>query len=555
MEFGFWDLLTVIGALGFFIYGMKIMSDALQQVAGSKMRQVLRKMTSNRFTGVGTGFLITAILQSSSATTVMTVSFVNAGLISLVESAGVMMGANIGTTITGWLVSLIGFKVKVAHYALPIIGIAFPFMFANKQSRRKWAEVAIGFAILFLGLGELKNAVPDIKNNPEVLEFLHQFTNPGFFTRLLFVGVGTLLTVIVQSSSAAMALTITLTTQGLPLDIAAAMVLGENIGTTITAELASMVANVHAKRSARIHSMFNIIGVLWMVLIMPWFLDVLEMFLPDTTGGDTNKFALAMFHTAFNLINVLLCVGFVKQLVNMAIKSVKSKGDDDEIFTLRHIGTGVFTSPELSIEEATKEVSHFGEITQRLYDMLPELLVETEDKKFNKKLKRIHKYEDITDKMEIEIANFLSVTSEEGLSETASSRTRSLLSIVGDLERIGDIVYQMSKSLERRRESKAYFTPENRKNIESMIQKVNVAMNIMTSNLNSPYANVSLKQAKEAEEEINELRNELRSAHLKNLQAGDYKIDTALIYNDLLHSLEKVGDHIINVTEAIVGLK
>ncbi len=554
MEFGFWDVLTVIGALGFFIYGMKIMSDALQQVAGSKMRQVLRKMTSNRFTGVGTGFLITAILQSSSATTVMTVSFVNAGLISLVESAGVMMGANIGTTITGWLVSLIGFKVKVAHYALPIIGIAFPFMFSSKQSRRKWAEVAIGFAILFLGLGELKNAVPDIKNNPEVLDFLHQFNNPGFFTRLLFVGVGTLLTIIVQSSSAAMALTITLTTQGLPLDIAAAMVLGENIGTTITAELASMVANVHAKRSARIHSIFNIIGVFWMVLIMPWFLDILEMFMPET-DGDTNKFALAMFHTSFNLLNVIICVGFVKQLVNMAIKTVKSKGDDDEAFTLRHIGTGVFTSPELSIEEATKEVSHFGEITQRLYNMLPELLVETEDKKFNKKLKRIHKYEDITDKMEIEIANFLSVTSEEGLSETASIRTRSLLSIVGDLERIGDIVYQMSKSLERRRESKAYFTPENRKNIESMIGKVNIAMDIMTQNLNSPYANVSFTKAKEAEEEINELRNELRSKHLKNLQEGDYKINAALIYNDLLHSLEKVGDHIINVTEAIVGMK
>lgn len=554
MEFGIWELLRIVGALGFFIYGMKVMSDALQQVAGSKMRQVLRKMTSNRFTGVATGFLITAILQSSSATTVMTVSFVNAGLISLMESAGVMMGANIGTTITGWLVSLIGFKVKVSAIALPIIAIAFPFMFSGKQSRRKWGEVAVGFALLFMGLDELKHAVPDIKGNPEVLEFLHSFADGGFLTRLMFVGVGTLLTVIVQSSSAAMALTITLTTQGLPMEIAAAMVLGENIGTTITAELASIVANVHAKRSARIHSLFNVVGVTWMIIVMPYFLDLLDYLLPPPEDG-ANKFALAAFHTTFNLINVIVCIGFVKLLVDISIKTVKSKGEEDENFHLKHIGGGVFSSPELSIEEATKEVAHCGEITQRLYNMLPALFAETDHKAFTKKLERIHKYEGITDSMEIEIANFLSETSAEEMSETATIRTRGLLSIVGDLERIGDIVYQTSKGLERRLQDKAYFTPENRKNVENMITVVGESLEIMVKNLNQPYANVTIEAAQEAEQKINELRDTLRRQHLVNIQNGDYKINTALIYNDIIHSLEKIGDHVINVTEAVVGLK
>lgn len=555
MDFGIWDLLRIVGALGFFIYGMKVMSDALQQVAGSKMRQVLRKMTSNRFTGVATGFLITAILQSSSATTVMTVSFVNAGLISLMESAGVMMGANIGTTITGWLVSLIGFEVKVSAFALPIIAIAFPFMFSGKQNRRKWGEVAVGFALLFMGLDELKHAVPDIKGHPEVLEFLHGFADGGFFTRLMFVGVGTLLTVIVQSSSAAMALTITLTTQGLPIEIAAAMVLGENIGTTITAELASLVANVHAKRSARIHSLFNLVGVTWMIIVMPSFLDALNYLFPAPPDKESNQFALAAFHTAFNLINVLLCIGFVKFIVDIAIKSVKSKGEEDESFQLKHIGSGVFGSPELSIEEATKEVAHCGEITQRLYNMLSGLFGETDGKAFKKRLERIHKYESITDSMEIEIANFLSETSAEEMSETATIRTRGLLSIVGDLERIGDIVYQTSKGLERRLQDKAYFTPENRANIEKMIAVVGESLEIMVKNLNQPYANVSIEAAQEAEQKINDLRDSLRRQHLVNIQKGDYKINTALIYNDIIHSLEKIGDHVINVTEAIVGLK
>ncbi|MFT5969839.1 MAG: phosphate:Na+ symporter [Flavobacteriales bacterium] len=555
MEFGIFEAVKLIGALGFFIYGMKVMSEGLQQVAGSKMRQVLKAMTTNRFTGVATGFLITAILQSSSATTVMTVSFVNAGLLSLIESAGVMMGANIGTTITGWLVSLIGFKLKIVNYALPIIAIGAPMLFSSKQNTKKWGETLIGFALLFLGLSELKDAVPDIKGNPEVLAFLNEFSDPGFFTRLMFVGVGTLLTVIVQSSSAAMTLTIVLTTQGLPIEIAAAMVLGENIGTTITAELASLVANVHAKRSARIHSLFNIIGVFWMIILMPYVIDLLNTVLPAPEGQDASKFALAAFHTTFNLLNVLLCIGFVKQLTNFAIKTVKSKGEIDEEFRLEHIERGVFSTPEISILEANKEVVKMGEVCYKLFGMVTTLKDETDKKAFNLLLKRIRKYEDITDRMEIEISDYLAKAAEGEMSESASIRVRSMLSILNDLERVGDICYQISIGLDRKREQKLFFTPENRESLNEIFVLVEKASVMMVENLKKPESEVSLEAAKSLEDDINQCRNTLREAHLVNLEKGEYKIQLGMIYHDIIHSMEKIGDHLINVTEAIKGLK
>ena len=282
LSFGFSDGIQIFGSLAFFIYGMKLMSDGIQRAAGSQMRSILRTMTKNRYLGVVTGFLITALVQSSSATTVMTVSFVNAGLLTLVESAGVMMGANIGTTITGWIVSLLGFKLKLSAYSIPLFAVGVPMLFSNKGKLKYWGKFLIGFAILFLGLSYLKEAVPDLKNNPEVLTFLSNFTEWGFFSRVFFVLVGAVVTIIVQSSSAAMAITLTLCSQGiLPFEVAAAMILGENIGTTITAELASLVGNTNAKRSARIHSMFNIIGVTWMVILLPLILPALSGFMQD----------------------------------------------------------------------------------------------------------------------------------------------------------------------------------------------------------------------------------------------------------------------------------
>lgn len=555
MEFGFLEFLELIGALGFFIYGMKVMSEGLQQVAGDKLRGVLRTMATNRYTGVLTGFLITAILQSSSATTVMTVSFVNAGLLTLVESAGIMMGANIGTTITGWLVSLIGFKVKISHYALPIIAIGAPLLFMHRAKTKKWGEVLIGFALLFLGLAFLKDAVPDIKSSESIMGFLNQFTESTFLNRLLFVGVGALITVIMQSSSAAMSLTIVLATQGLPIEIAAAMILGENIGTTITAELASLVANVHAKRSARIHSLFNVIGVTWMIILMPFVLDLLNGVLPAPTDGDPNKFTLAAFHTTFNLLNVLILIGFVPLIVKIAIRTVKSKGEVDEEFRLEYIETGVFNSPEIAVFEAKKEVHKMAEIDLKLFRMLPDIWKDSDKKGFSAKLARIKKYEDITDRIEIEIADFLTKVSEEPISEKTSLRVRNMLSSIQDLERIGDICYQMGQNLQRKNDMKVFFTPSMRENLNKLADLVDKALVIMVDNLASTENDLSMDAAKEAEYAINNLRDQIRSDYFKSVGEWEHKVESGIIYNDMIHSLEKVGDHAINVTESLMHVK
>jgi len=650
MEFGIYELFTLIGALGFFIYGMKVMSDGIQKVAGSKMRGILSKMTSNRFLGVATGFLITALLQSSSATTVMIVSFVNAGLLTLVESIGVIMGANVGTTITAWLISLLGFKVKISAIALPIIAIGMPMMFSSNRKMKSWAEVLIGFALLFMGLDHLKGAVPDLQANSEFLSFLANYANMGIYSTLMFIGVGTMLTLIVQSSSAAMAITLIMCNMGyIPFELAAAMVLGENIGTTITANVAAVVGNVHAKRAAKAHFIFNIFGVIWMIIAFSYFITSIDGFMQNNKGfiqnlvesnakteslGDEMIFnctdtatiswitankgltiteyktaknsylivnddfanliassdneeilnwsnnnseiaasiatikdvttsplnnakavpiGLSIFHTLFNIINLLLLVWFVPLISRIVIKMQPSKGDVDEEFHLEHIGSGLMQTSELSVLEAKKEVSKFGRISSKLFKMIPELMTETDNKKFNNLMSRIKKYEDITDRMEVEIADYLAEAAKGELSDTASKKVRSMLSIVNDMERIGDICYQMSITIERKNEQKAYFTPELRTSLEEMIAEVLKALEIMNKNLNSEYKQVSMADANGAEDIINKMRNKLRKEYLTKIEKGEFKIQTGMIYNNMIHSLEKVGDHIHNITEAIVG--
>ena len=562
MEFGFFDLLKVAGALAFFIYGMKVMSEGIQKAAGSQLRNILRTMTQNRFLGVFTGFLTTAIVQSSSATTVMTVSFVNAGLISLVESAGIMMGANIGTTITGWLVSILGFKVKLHYLSLPLLAFGLPMSFNARSKVRYWGEFIIGFSLLFMGLSFLKDQVPDIRSNPEVLEWLAGFTQWGIFSRLIFVFVGALLTVVVQSSSAAMALTLTMCLNGwLPFDVGAAMVLGENIGTTITAELASLIGNVHAKRSARIHSMFNIIGVTWMVILMPFFLQGLSVFVQSAFGlgdpyndPDAIPIAISAFHTTFNFTNVVLLIGFVPWLVKIAIKTVPDKGDDDDEFRLEYIGTAVKT-PELSIIEAQQEAAKYGEITARMADFSQKLLEATEGKKQRKMLKKLKKYEEITDRLEIEITEYLTKISKLDVSNRMSIRIRSLMNICNDLERMGDIFYQMSKSIERKIEDKIWFNQHQRDRLKEMFGLVNEALDTMNSNLEEEhYDNVSKDKAVEIEKKINALRNIMRKENTSHIDSNEeYNISSAMVYNNLFSSLERIGDHAVNVTESIVG--
>lgn len=565
MKFGFVEILTLVGALGFFIYGMKIMSEGIQKAAGSGLRKMLSLMTQNRFMGVFTGFIVTCIIQSSSATTVMTVSFVNAGLLSLAESAGVMLGANIGTTITSWLVALLGFKVSMSALSLPLLAFAVPMLFFRNSKIKYLGEFILGFALLFWGLAELKNAVPDIKSNPEMLHFLGGYADTGFFSNVLFILVGTLLTVIVQSSSATMALTQTLCFTGIiPYEAAIAMVLGENIGTTITAELASIPANVHAKRSARIHSLFNIIGVSWMVLLISFtpFLDLVSWFAVDVLGSvdprlnvEGTPMGLAIFHTTFNLLNVSIMIWVLGWLVDIATKTVKSKGEFDEEYHLEHINTGIMTTPDLSIFEAQKEIAKFGDLTKRMNGFVKDLITEQDPKKLSKELARIKKYEDITDKIETEVANYLTKVSQGEMSEELSLRIRGMLRIIVNLERVGDIYYQMSKTIERKHENKVWFTPEQRKNILDMFEVVEDALKNMCENLNSNYDDVNIEKAKELEEAINNLRTMLRKEHFKNVEKGEYDFKSATAYSELFNALEKVGDHIINVSEGVVGIQ
>ncbi len=559
MEYTFLDFVSLLGALGFFIYGMKVMSEGIQKVAGSKMRKILGAMTSNRFKGVFTGFLLTALVQSSSATTVMVVSFVNAGLLNLVESIGVIMGANIGTTVTAWIISLIGFKVKISAYALPIIAIGAPLLFVSKSKPRAWGEVFIGFALLFMGLAALKGAVPDLKSNPEILSFLQHYADMGYLSIIMFVAIGTLVTVVVQSSSAAMAVTLVMANQGwIPFELAAAMVLGENIGTTITANLAALIANVHAKRAARAHFIFNIGGVVWMLIVFIPFLKGINAYMEATMGSSPFAQAtaipigLSIFHTLFNIINTTMMVWFVPQIARLVTKMVPSKGDDDE-FHLEFIGMNIMPTPEISILEARKEVAKFAKITTRMSEFTHVLIAKKQHKSRQKMMDKMKHYEEITDRMEVEIATFLAKVSEGNISEESSFKIRALLSINNDLERIGDIFYQISLTIERQLESAQWFSEEQITNLLKIYTLLDEALNIMRHNLNNDYSKVTIDAALNKEREINALRNELRRDYLKRVEKGEYHVKDAIHYIELINACEKVGDHVINVSEAVTG--
>ncbi len=549
--------LILIGSLGFFIYGMKTMSEGLQQAAGSKLRQMLGAITSNRIKGVLTGFGITSIVQSSSVTTVMTVSFVNAGLMTLRQSAGVMMGANIGTTITAWLVLLLGFKVSISSYAYIIIALATPLLFIQRGKARAWASAIFGFCILFIGLDVLKHSVPSLDENSDIVKFFIDFKDV-WYGPVMFVFLGALVTIVIQSSSAAMALTLAMVSVGtIPFEVACAMVLGENIGTTITAEIASTIANVHAKRSARIHSLFNIIGVTWMLLIFPFFLKFIGWLIGgpdfDPTNPEMANSGIALFHTMFNTANVLLLIWFVPQLVALAEKTVKSKGEADEEFKLDFIDGPLGTTAELCILEAKKEVAKFGKITSKMNGFIKTYINTSERKIKTKMLQKIEKYEEITDRVEVEIADYLAKTARLEMSDEAAKQMQGMLNITTDLERIGDIFFQIGKVLEKKDNEKMFFTPEQRNNLNRMLNEIDVAFEIMNKNLNSEYGAINLQSAIDQERKINYLRDELRKEHLENLKSDDYNISAALAYSNIFASLEKVGDHVINVSEAVAG--
>lgn len=559
MEYGFIDLLTLIGSLGLFLFGMKIMSEALQRVAGSKMRQVLSAMTSNRVKGVLTGFLITAVIQSSSATIVMIVSFVNAGLLSLIESIGVIMGANIGTTVTAWIISILGFKVKMSAFSLPMIGVAFPLLFSKNNKRKSWGEFIFGFAFIFMGLEYLKVSMPDLNSNPEMLAFLGNFSEMGFGTSLIFLLIGTLLTIVIQSSSATMALTLVMCNNGwIPFESAAAMVLGENIGTTITANLAAIVGNVSAKRSALAHLVFNVFGVIWIMLILKLYLKGINSFM--ISSGLESPFenpasipvALSIFHTSFNIINTLFLIGLAPGIARLVTIIVKQKEDEEEEFKLKYIDFGLLSTSELSILQAKKEIIFFGQRVTKMFSVVKSLNKEDKQKGIYKKKEKIEKFEQISDNIEVEIATYLTRIMEHGdLGRVSSERVRAMYNVIDDLESIADCCYNLMRTLTRKTESKITFISYQEDNIKSMFNLVEDALVVMNQNLELDYRSVKLDNAMLAEKRINEFRNILKSEHLSQIEKKKYSYNSGTIYNDLFCELEKLGDYIINVSESI----
>ena len=565
MSFGLYEFLSLIGALGLFIFGMKIMSDGIQKFAGDQMRSILRKITQNRIAGIFTGFGTTAIIQSSSATTVMIVSFVNAGLLSLRQAIGVIMGANIGTTVTAFLLLAFGFgKFSISDYSLPIIAIGLPLFFMSNSKLKSFGEFLIGFALLFRGLDALKDLMSFIKEDPTfiktIIEPLDQF---GFGSVIIFVGIGTLLTVVVQSSSAAMAITLSLCggLNGLPLELAAAIILGENIGTTITANMAAMIGNVHAKRAARAHLFFNVIGVLWMLAIFYPFLKFVDYLVSETffhaliIDGDsesTTRWSLAVYHLSFNIVNTLLLLWFIPHIERLVVRILPSKTDDDEMFQLKFFSSTIPVG-ELSLLEAQREVVKLGKIVSRMNTFCKTILMEKKESEFRNYIDRIAKYEDITDKIEEEVASYLTKVSQNELSERTSEKIRAMLSMVGDMERIADIYYQISKTTERKRKNKIWFTPEQRERLLEMYSLMNQVLENMCKNLEMRYSEVELTEAKKLEKSLNKLRKEIRKEHFTNVEKGEYRYDNAAIYSDLFNSLEKIGDHAISVTQSITG--
>ena len=565
MNFGIFEILKLLGALGFFIYGMKIMSDGIQKLAGAQMRKIISSITNNKFAGVLTGFFTTSIIQSSSATTVMVVSFVNAGLLTLRQAIGVIMGANIGTTVTAFMLLAFGFgKFSISDYSLPLIGIGIPLYFTSKNTLKSLGEFLIGFAILFMGLDELKDLMSFIKEDPLLLRsIIDPVSGFGFFSVIIFVLIGTVLTVVVQSSSAAMAITLALCggVNGIPFELAAAIILGENIGTTITANIAATIGNVHAKRAARAHLFFNIIGVIWMLIIFFSFLDIVDYLLKETffsklviQGDDESltRWSLAVFHLLFNIINTFLLIWFIKNIEKAVIKLISSKGEDDEIHQLKYFSNNNLSN-EFSIVEVKNELQKFVKITAKMNTFTQQLILETDRKKINKLLQKLEQYEEITDRIENEVSEFLSKVNDSDLSSKSSEEIRSILTIISELENIGDVYYSISKNLERKIENKLYFIPSQRNNLLKMISIVEK----LFSTLNEIMNNMSNKNEKLIENsyllenELNKLHYKLKKDHLKSIEKKEYKIKSGILYADLLASLEMVGNHITEITDNI----
>jgi phosphate:Na+ symporter len=560
MEYSFYDFLKLIGSLGLFLYGMKIMSEGLQKVAGDRLRSILTAMTTNRVTGVLTGVLITALIQSSSATTVMVVSFVNAGLLTLAESISVIMGANIGTTVTAWIISIFGFKVDMAAFALPLLAIALPLIFSGKSNRKSIGEFIFGFSFLFMGLSYLKANAPDLNANPEMLAFVQNYTDMGFFSILLFLFIGTILTMIVQASAATMAITLIMCANGwISLELGAALVLGENIGTTITANLAALTANTQAKRAALAHFVFNVFGVIWVLIIFHPFMQmvnwVVNTFFQSSDPEVAISYKLSAFHSIFNICNVCILIWGVKLIERTVCAMIHPKEEDEEP-RLRFITGGMLSTAELSILQARKEIHLFAERTHRMFGMVQDLLHTEKDDDFNKLFSRIEKYENISDNMELEIANYLNQVSEGRLSSESKLQIRAMLREVTEIESIGDSCYNLARTINRKRQTNQDFTEKQYEHIHFMMKLTNDALAQMIVVVEKPeHQSIDINKSFNIENEINNYRNQLKNQNILDVNNKEYDYQMGVYYMDIIAECEKLGDYVVNVVEASSDVK
>jgi phosphate:Na+ symporter len=554
-----------------FLYGMNLMSSGLQKAAGERLRGFLSAMTSNPLKGVLTGMGITAVIQSSSATTVMVVSFVNAGLLTLVQAIGVIMGANIGTTITAWMVAFLGFKADISILAIPLMLFGFLFSNSKKDQRKNIGELIVGFCLLFLGLSFMKESVPDLRQTPEVLEFVSTWSAHGFGSVLLFLLFGTILTLVLQSSSATMAITLIMLSMGwIPFGMACAMVLGENIGTTITANIAASIGNTQAKRAAMSHTIFNVFGVLWALLLFNPFLRLVGLVTeklfglpnpaaegfsvpgPTSPEGTAALYGLSMLHTLFNLTNTLVLVwftGWIGKAVSYIIRTPENQ--EKEVFRLKYISAGPLATPELAVDQAFDEIIHFAQISKNGAAYAKEAINEADTDKFEELRSKLVKYEEISDRIEYEIASFLNGVSAEEISESTSIKIKAMYKIVGELESLGDSGESISRILSRKNIHKKVFDADTIKNLNMMADAVNEAYDAMIANLIAAHKGelANITNAYHAEEHLNTLRNNYRDTVIEETDNGGKNYQTSVYYMDILNEFERMGDFMINVSQ------
>ena len=553
--------LKLIGSLALLMYGMKTMSEALQKLTGGHLRHILGAMTTNRFTGLLTGTFVTASVQSSTATTVMTVSFVNAGLLTLGQAISVIMGANIGTTVTAWIMSIFGFQIDMNNLIFPLFALAVPLMFSNKSQKKSFGEFIFGFSFMFLGLTTLReNAMHmDLEHNAAIISFITSCKEWGFFSILSFLLIGGIITMCAQSSAAVMAITLILCSSGvLDLYLGIALVMGENIGTTVTSNIAALTANTQARRAALAHFIFNIFGVVWILCIFHPFVDMvsgmINRLFPGVSPEVAITYKLSAFHTAFNICNVLILIWFIGPIEKVVCWVIRPKEDEEE-FRLRFISGGMLSTAELSIVQARKEINLFAERTRRMFGMVRDLLHTTNENDFNKLFSRIEKYENISDNMELEIANYLNEVSEGRLSSESKLKIRTMLREVTELESIGDSCYHLASTINHKFRGNEDFTEKQYDHIHQMLQLTDNALQQMVSLEEDEYYLVDPNKSFNIENEINNYRNQLKDQNVLDVNNKEYNYQMGVHYMDIISECEKLGDYVVNVVEARTDIK